>query len=69
VVIAGIERKGHFFAMDLPRLDACFLKAYPAETGEAFCDGHVAAFAFFGGKQSKFEIDESCKLPSHSYCQ
>jgi transposase len=23
--------------------------AYPAETTEAFCDGHVRAFAFFGG--------------------
>jgi transposase len=23
--------------------------AYPAETTEAFCDGHNAAFAFFGG--------------------
>ena len=26
-----------------------FIKAYPAETTEAFCDGHVSAFAFFGG--------------------
>ena len=26
-----------------------FVKAYPAETTEAFCDGHVAAFGFFGG--------------------
>ena len=25
------------------------MKAYPAETTEAFLDGHVAAFAFFGG--------------------
>ena len=25
------------------------MKAYPAETTEAFCDGHNAAFAFFGG--------------------
>ena len=25
------------------------MKAYPAETTEAFCDAHVAAFAFFGG--------------------
>jgi len=48
-VIAGIERKIHFFAMDLPHSDACFVKAYPAETTEAFCDGHVSAFAFFGG--------------------
>src|SRR3546814_16242709 len=35
--------------MDLPHSDTCFVKAYPAEIGEAFCDGHVAAFAFFGG--------------------
>ena len=49
VAIAGVERKAHFFAMDLPHSDACFLKAYPAEISEAFCDGHVAAFAFFGG--------------------
>ena len=48
VAIAGVERKTHFFAMDLPHSDACFVKAYPAEISEAFCDGHVAAFAFFG---------------------
>lgn len=48
-VIGGLERKIHFFAMDLPHSDACFVKAYPAETTEAFCDGHVSAFAFFGG--------------------
>src|SRR3546814_9591562 len=35
--------------MDLPHSDTCFVKAYPAEIGEAFCYGHVAAFAFFGG--------------------
>ena len=46
--IAGVERKIHFFAMDLPHSDACFVQAYPAETAEAFCDGHNAAFAFFG---------------------
>jgi transposase len=48
-VIGGSERKVHFFAMDLPHSDACFVKAYPAETTEAFCDGHVSAIAFFGG--------------------
>lgn len=47
-VICGLERKIHFLVMDLPHSDACFLKAYPAETTEAFCDAHVAAFAFFG---------------------
>jgi hypothetical protein len=48
-VIGGEERKIHFFCLDLPHSDACFVKAYPAETAEAFCDGHNAAFAFFGG--------------------
>ncbi len=48
-VIGGEERKVHFFCLDLPHSDACFVKAYPAETAEAFCDGHDAAFAFFGG--------------------
>ncbi len=37
-VIAGKERKVRFFAMDLPHSDACFVKAYPGETSEAFCD-------------------------------
>ena len=48
-IIAGVRRKVHYFALDLPHSDACFVKAYPAETTEAFCDGHVAAFGFFGG--------------------
>ena len=48
-VIAGVQRKLHYFAMALPHSDAFFIKAYPAETTEAFCDGHVSAFAFFGG--------------------
>ena len=26
----------------------CFVRAYPEETAEAFCDGHNAAFGFFG---------------------
>ena len=48
-VIGGVRMKIHFFCMDLPQSDACFVKAYPAETTEAFLDGHVSAFAFFGG--------------------
>lgn len=47
--IAGQKVRFHYFCMDLPHSDGCFVKAYPAETAEAFCDGHVAAFAFFGG--------------------
>ncbi len=48
-VIGGVERKIHFFAMDLPHSDACLVQAYPAESSEAFCEGHNASFAFFGG--------------------
>lgn len=48
-VIGGMRQKVHFLVVDLPHSDAIFVKAYPAETAEAFCDGHVAAFAFFGG--------------------
>lgn len=48
-VIGGERRKIHVFFMDLPYSDAAFMKAYPAETTEAFLDGHVSAIAFFGG--------------------
>ncbi len=48
-VIGGVACKVHFLAFDLPHSDACFVKAYPAETTEAFCAGHNAAVAFFGG--------------------
>ena len=48
-VIGGVRQKIHFFCMDLPQSDASFVKTYPAETTEAFLDGHVSAFAFFGG--------------------
>jgi transposase len=48
-VIGGVRQKLHVFFMDLPHSDAPFMKAYPAETTEAFLDGHVSAFAYFGG--------------------
>ena len=58
-IIGGIERKFHFFAFDLPHSDACFVIAYPAETTEAFCDGHVRAFAFFGGVPKSILYDNT----------
>ena len=48
MIIGGVERKAHCFVIDLPHSDGCFVKAYPAETTEAFLDGHVSAFAFLG---------------------
>jgi transposase len=47
--IGGVEQKTYNFAFDLPHSDANVVIAYPAETTEAFCDGHVQVFAFFGG--------------------
>ena len=49
VDIGGVRVKAHFLVMDLPYCDAYFVKAYPGETTEAFCDAHNCAFAFFGG--------------------
>src|ERR1017187_7359539 len=48
-VIGGVERKIHFFAMDLLHSDACLVQAYPSESTEAFCEGHNVGFEFFGG--------------------
>ena len=48
-VIGGVEQTVHYFVLDLPHSDGCFVKAYPAETTEAFCDGHVSALSFLGG--------------------
>ena len=48
-VIGGVERKAHYLAMDLPQSDDCFVMAFPAETTEAFLEGHNHAFAYFGG--------------------
>ena len=59
VVIGGLERKAHCFALDLPHSDGCFVKAYPAETTEAFLDGHVSAFAFLGGVPQSILYDNT----------
>src|SRR6266852_180607 len=67
-IIGGVERKIHFFAFDLPHSDACFVVGYPAETTEAFCDGHVRAFAFFGGvpKSILYETTPRSRWPPSS---
>jgi transposase len=43
-VIGGVRMKLHVFCFDLPHSGACFIKAYPAETTEAFLDGRISAF-------------------------
>jgi transposase len=49
VVINGVERKAHYLVVDLPHSNDAFVKAFPAETTEAFCEGHNAAFRYFRG--------------------
>ena len=49
VLIAGQEQKAHYFCLDLPHSDDCFVRAFPAETTEAFLEGHVEAFRYLDG--------------------
>ena len=60
-VIGGALRKIHFLAwIDRPHSDGCFVAAYPAETTEAFCDGHNAAFGGAHGPSSAASPAPSC---------
>ena len=59
MIIVGVERKAHYFVLDLPHSDGCFIKAYPAETTEAFLDAHVSAFAFLGGTPQSVLYDNT----------
>ena len=65
-VIGGVARKVHFLAFDLPHSDACFVKAYPAETTEAFCDGHNAVVPFYAAVQLQDVLAPVEALGSHN---
>ena len=78
MIIGGVEQKAHYFVLDLPHSDGCFVKASPAETTEAFLDGHVSAFAFLDGMSQSIVYDntrlavaktagESARGPSPSF--
>ena len=67
-VIGGVARKAHFFVFDLPHSDACYVRAYPAATAEAWIDGHVHAFAFFGGVPQSVLYDNDRCLVSRRLC-
>ena len=58
-VVAGVKRKIHYFVLDLPHSDGCFVKAYPAVTAEAFLDGQVSAFPFLGGAPRSILYDNT----------
>jgi transposase len=49
VVIAGVPTRVYLFLMRTCFSGACFVRAYVRETQQAFLEGHVAGFEFFGG--------------------
>jgi transposase len=59
VVIAGAECTAHYLAFDLPHSDDCFVVAFPAETTEAFLEGHVRAFGYLGGVPTRILYDNT----------
>jgi transposase len=59
VIIAGVEQKAHFLAMDMPHSDDCFVMAFPAETTEAFLEGHARAFEYFGAVPTRILYDNT----------
>ncbi len=57
VEIAGVRRKAYGFYLTLPFSGVCVLQMYPAENAESFVDGHLRAFAFFGGVPRRIVYD------------
>jgi transposase len=57
--VAGRPRKVAFFVMALPHSDALFVQAFDRECTETFWEGHVRAFAFFGGVPRRITYDNS----------
>ena len=58
-IVGGEERKAHYLAIDLPHSDDCFVMAFPAETTEAFLEGHIQAFVYFGGVPTSILYDNT----------
>jgi transposase len=59
VVIAGRAVKAALFVMTLPFSDALFCCSFPRECTETFLEGHVRAFAFFGGIPRRISYDNT----------
>src|SRR3954467_8927959 len=57
VTLDGRPTKVAVFVMTLPYSDATFVCAFPRECTEAFLEGHVRAFAFFGGVPRRISYD------------
>jgi transposase len=59
ILLDGQTTTVALFVMTLPYSDAIFLCAFPRECTEAFLEGHVRAFAFFGGVPRRISYDNS----------
>lgn len=57
VLEGGVERKVQLFCMKLCHSHAVFVGAYERANLESFLDGHVRAFAFFGGVPKRLAYD------------
>jgi transposase len=57
VILDGRPTKVALFVMTLPYSDALFVRAFPRECTEAFLEGHVRAFASFGGVPRRISYD------------
>jgi transposase len=57
VIENGVERKVQLFCMKLCHSHAVFVRAYERANLESFLDGHVRAFAFFGGAPRRIAYD------------
>ncbi|MCL2395945.1 MAG: IS21 family transposase [Acidimicrobiaceae bacterium] len=59
LVVAGRPVKAALFVMTLPVSGALFCCLFPRECTESFLEGHVRAFAFFGGAPRRISYDNS----------
>jgi transposase len=59
IQLDGVPTKVALFVMTLPYSDAIFVIAFPRECTEAFLEGHLRAFAFFGGVPRRISYDSS----------
>jgi transposase len=59
VILDGEPATVAVFVMTMPYSDAIFTCAFPRECTEAFLEGHVRAFAFFGGVPRRISYDNS----------
>jgi transposase len=57
VIEHGVERKVQLFCMKLCHSHVVFVRAYERANLESFLDGHVRAFAFFGGVPKRIAYD------------